>query len=226
MEGPPSRKAAVSYNESVADPSPLDVILTAADRALRSVFAPAAPAREVPGPAPDRELSESDRRHAAGLMRVNHAGEIAAQALYHGQSLLARDTDTRQMLLAAAREEADHLAWCEQRLAELGSRPSLLNPLWYAGSFAIGTLAAAFGDRASLGFVAETERQVEGHLHEHLGRLPPEDERSRAILAAMQADEVAHGARARANGAAALPWPVGELMRGTARVMTRTAYWV
>ena len=159
-------------------------------------------------------------------MRVNHAGEVAAQALYHGQSMLARDPETRAMLLAAAREESDHLAWCEQRLAELGAKPSLLNPLWYAGSFAIGAAAAAFGDRTSLGFVAETERQVEGHLHEHLGRLPPEDARSRAIVSAMQQDEAAHGAKAAAAGGARLPWPIGELMRGTARIMTRTAYWI
>ncbi|MGH8284346.1 MAG: 2-polyprenyl-3-methyl-6-methoxy-1,4-benzoquinone monooxygenase [Steroidobacteraceae bacterium] len=210
----------------MAGPSPLDAILSAADRALRSVFAPAAGSRAVPAGTPERELSDGDRRHAAALMRVNHAGEVAAQALYHGQALLARAPETRELLLAAAREEADHLAWCEQRLAELDSRPSLLNPLWYAGSFAIGTLAAAFGDRMSLGFVAETERQVEGHLHEHLGRLPGDDERSRAILEAMQADEVAHGSRAQAAGAQSLPWPIGELMRGTARVMTRTAYWI
>jgi ubiquinone biosynthesis monooxygenase Coq7 len=159
-------------------------------------------------------------------MRVNHAGEVAAQALYHGQSMLARNPETRALLITAAREESDHLAWCEQRLAELGAKPSLLNPLWYAGSFAIGAVAAAFGDRMSLGFVAETERQVEGHLHEHLGRLPASDERSRAILSAMQADEVAHGAKAAAAGGSSLPWPIGELMRGTARVMTRTAYWI
>jgi 3-demethoxyubiquinol 3-hydroxylase len=214
------------YNEAVADPSPLDAILTAADRALRSVFGPSNAARPAPDSAPERELSDEDRRHAAGLMRVNHAGEVAAQALYHGQALLARTPETRALLLAAAREESDHLAWCESRLGELGSRPSLLNPLWYAGSFAIGTLAAAFGDRASLGFVAETERQVEGHLHEHLGRLPPNDERSRIILEAMQADEAAHGRNAQAAGAQSLPWPIGELMRGTARVMTRTAYWI
>jgi 3-demethoxyubiquinol 3-hydroxylase len=204
----------------------LDAILSAADRALRSVFAKYEARRPVPVEAPERELNETDRRHAAGLMRVNHAGEVAAQALYHGQALLARTAETRTLLLSAAREEADHLAWCESRLRELGSRPSLLNPLWYAGSFAIGALAASFGDRMSLGFVAETERQVEGHLHEHLGRLPAGDDRSRSILEAMQADETAHGANAQAAGAQSLPWPIGELMRGTARVMTRTAYWL
>ena len=159
-------------------------------------------------------------------MRVNHAGEIAAQALYHGQALAARSVATREMLLAAAREESDHLAWCETRLKELDSRPSLLNPLWYAGSFAIGALAALMGDRTSLGFVVETERQVEGHLDEHLARLPSDDARSRAILETMRADEIAHGANARAAGAAELPPPVRKLMRGTARVMTSTAYWI
>jgi 3-demethoxyubiquinol 3-hydroxylase len=211
---------------SVPRPSPLDSILSAADRALRSVFAPSQSARPTPGVSPERELSDPDRSRAAGLMRVNHAGEVAAQALYHGQAMLARTPETRELLLSAAREEADHLAWCETRLAELGSRPSLLNPLWYAGSFAIGTLAAALGDRTSLGFVAETERQVEGHLHEHLARLPADDERSRAILEAMKTDELAHGTRAQTAGAQSLPWPVGELMRATARVMTRTAYWI
>ena len=211
---------------AVAEPSPIDSLIVAADRALRAVFSSAAPSRPTPGADREPDLSDADRLEAAALMRVNHAGEVAAQALYHGQSMLARNPETRAMLLAAAREESDHLAWCEQRLAELGATPSLLNPLWYAGSFAIGAVAAAFGDRTSLAFVAETERQVEGHLHEHLGRLPADDERSRAILSAMQADEVAHGAKAAAAGGASLPWPIGELMRGTARIMTRTAYWI
>ncbi len=159
-------------------------------------------------------------------MRVNHSGEIAAQALYHGQALVARSAATRDLLLKAAREETDHLAWCETRLKELSSRPSLLNPLWYAGSFAIGALTGLLGDRASLGFVVETERQVEGHLDEHLARLPPDDARSRAILEAMQRDEVAHGATAKAAGGSELPLPVRSLMRSTARVMTSAAYWV
>jgi ubiquinone biosynthesis monooxygenase Coq7 len=159
-------------------------------------------------------------------MRVNHAGEIAAQALYHGQALVAHTEATRGMLLQAAQEETDHLAWCEKRLTELESRPSRLNPLWYAGSFAIGALAGLLGDRVSLGFVVETERQVEGHLDSHLGALPTGDARSRAIVKAMQADEVEHGAHARAAGGMDLPAPVRELMRRTARVMTGTAYWV
>jgi ubiquinone biosynthesis monooxygenase Coq7 len=178
------------------------------------------------GPAEGPPLSDPERREAAALMRVNHAGEIAAQALYHGQALVARSEATRGMLLEAAREETDHLAWCETRLKELDSRPSLLNPLWYAGSFAIGALAALLGDRTSLGFVVETERQVEGHLDEHLGRLPAGDTRSRAILQTMRADEIAHGAKARGAGGAELPSAVRALMRRTASIMTGTAYWL
>jgi ubiquinone biosynthesis monooxygenase Coq7 len=159
-------------------------------------------------------------------MRINHAGEVAAQALYHGQALAARGPATRALLLKAAHEEADHLGWCEQRLRELGSSPSLLNPLWYFGSFAIGAVAGSFGDGVSLGFVAETERQVEGHLDEHLRRLPAADSTSRAVVDAMRADEIAHADSARAAGGVELPGLIRELMRGTARVMTRTAYWI
>jgi 3-demethoxyubiquinol 3-hydroxylase len=210
---------------------PLDAWIGAADRALRALLAPAHASRPVPQPpdAPvqgEAELSPDERRRAAALMRVNHAGEIAAQALYHGQAAAARSAATRRLLLEAAREETDHLAWCETRLRELESRPSLLNPLWYAGSFFIGALAALAGDRASLGFVVETERQVEGHLDEHLGRLPAADGRSRAIVQQMRADEAAHGANARAAGGMELPGPVRALMRRTARIMTGTAYWV
>lgn len=212
--------------------APLDACIGAADRALRALFAPAQASRPVPQPGAAGEgesapaLSPDETRRAAALMRVNHAGEIAAQALYHGQAMVARSEATRRMLLDAAREETDHLAWCESRLKELDSRPSLLNPLWYAGSFFIGALAALAGDRASLGFVVETERQVEGHLDEHLGRLPPTDQRSRAIVQQMRADEAAHGANARAAGGMELPGPVRALMRHTARVMTGTAYWL
>jgi 3-demethoxyubiquinol 3-hydroxylase len=212
----------------------LDTWIGAADRALRALFAPAHASRPIPQPAPGPqaapetvpELSVDEQRRAAALMRVNHAGEIAAQALYHGQAIAAHSEATRRMLLDAAREETDHLAWCESRLKELESRPSLLNPLWYAGSFLIGALAALAGDRASLGFVVETERQVEGHLDEHLGRLPAGDSRSRAIVQQMRADEAAHGANARAAGGTDLPWPIRALMRRTARIMTGTAYWV
>jgi ubiquinone biosynthesis monooxygenase Coq7 len=211
---------------------PLDAWIGAADRALRALFAPAQASRPVPQPSSTpaegsaAELSPDEKRRAAALMRVNHAGEIAAQALYHGQAIAARSDATRKLLLDAAREEADHLAWCESRLRELESRPSLLNPFWYAGSFFIGALAALAGDRASLGFVVETERQVEGHLDEHLGRLPPADQRSRAIVQQMRTDEAAHGAKARGAGGMDLPGPVRALMRRTARVMTGTAYWV
>jgi 3-demethoxyubiquinol 3-hydroxylase len=205
----------------------LDSAIAAADRALRAVFAPARSSRPTPEPAAAPEaLSDRERGTAAALMRVNHTGELAAQALYHGQALLAHSEATRHLLMAAARAESDHLAWCETRLTELGARPSLLNPFWYAGSFAIGALAALLGDRASLGFVAETERQVEGHLDSHLDRLPPGDTRSRAILESMRAEEIAHGATATRAGGMPLPQPVRALMRRTAAVMTGTAYWI
>ncbi len=213
-------------------PSPVDTLISAADRALRALLAPPAASRPLPGaPATVREakqsdaaLSEADRKESAALMRVNHAGEVAAQALYHSQALFARDPQVREFMLHAAREETDHLAWCEKRLAELDARPSVLNPLWYAGSFGIGALAALLGDRVSLGFVAETERQVEGHLQSHLDRLPADDQRSRAIVDAMRHDEATHGKSAESAGGAALPGPVRELMRRTARVMTHTSY--
>jgi ubiquinone biosynthesis monooxygenase Coq7 len=203
----------------------LETIISTADKALRAVFAPARAARPSPASGPEPELAEADRRESGALMRVNHTGEVAAQALYHGQAFVARNENTRNMLLHAAREETDHLAWCEARLSELQSRPSILNPLWYAGSFAIGALAATFGDRVSLGFVAETERQVEGHLNVHLARLPAADLRSRAILEQMRADEISHGAAARNAGGAELPAPARALMKHTSRVMTHTAYW-
>ena len=158
-------------------------------------------------------------------MRVNHAGEVAAQALYHGQALVATEAPVREFLLNAAAEEGDHLGWCAQRLAALGSRPSLLNPLWYAGAAAIGALAGLAGDRLSLGFVAETERQVEGHLDRHLEQLPPHDAASRAILEAMKADEIRHGHAALERGGAQLPRPLAALMGLTSKLMTRTAYW-
>lgn len=205
----------------------LDRLLTAADGALRALFAPARASRPTPTPvAPVSELSEEQRRHAAGLMRVNHAGEIAAQALYHGQALVARNPRVRDALLEAGREETDHLAWTQQRLDELNSRRSLLDPLWYAGSFAIGVVAGLAGDKASLGFIEETERQVEGHLDGHLEQLPKDDARSRAIVEQMRSDEIAHGRRASELGASALPLPVRKLMQATSRVMTRSAYWV
>ena len=205
----------------------LDSAIAAVDRALRAVFAPARASRPAPAtPGAPAPLTDTQRRQSAALMRVNHAGELAAQALYHGQAVAARQPATRALLMSAAASESDHLAWCETRLKELGSRPSLLNPLWYAGSFAIGALAAMLGDRVSLGFVTETERQVEGHLEEHLTRLAPGDARSRAILEVMRAEEIAHGASAAAAGGQRLPAPVRALMRRAARVMTSTAYWI
>ncbi len=204
----------------------LDALLTTAGRALRAVLATPAAARPSPatGGGPDT-LDAAERRHAAGLMRINHAGEVAAQALYHGQAVMASSGRTRQLLLDAARDESDHLAWCEQRLRELQDRPSALTPLWYAGSFAIGAAAALLGDRTSLGFVAETERQVERHLDGHLAQLPASDSRSRAVLQAMRSDEIGHGERAMAAGGVELPLPARAAMRATSRVMTFTSYW-
>lgn len=170
------------------------------------------------------ELDDAARRHAAGLMRINHAGEVCAQALYSGQALVARDERTRAQLLQAAAEETDHLAWCDARLRALHSRPSLLNPLWYAGSFAIGTGAALLSDRISLGFVVETERQVEAHLGEHLERLPAADAPSRAVVAQMQEDEARHGQAAKAAGGIELPMPIPTLMRAASLVMKAVAY--
>jgi len=203
----------------------IDHLIQEFDRGLRTVAAANVAARPNPaGASPESVTDPVARRHAAGLMRVNHAGEIAAQALYHGQALTARNETVRRSLLEAARDETDHLAWCEQRVRELDSRTSLLAPVWYAGSFAIGALAGLAGDRTSLGFVAETESQVIEHLESHLRELPPDDERSRRIVEQMQADEERHGAEARSAGGRDLPRPVRDLMRGTARIMTRTAY--
>jgi len=172
----------------------------------------------------DTQLDETQRRHAAGLMRVNHTGEVCAQALYSGQAAVARDAATRGQLLQAASEETDHLAWCAERLDELSSRPSLLNPLWYAGSYAIGAAAALAGDPVSLGFVVETERQVEAHLAEHLETLPEQDQRSRAVLAQMQVDEVRHADEAEARGGIELPFPIPPLMQLTSLLMKKVAY--
>jgi len=207
--------------------TPLDQLISSVGQALRTLSAGSPAARPNPAAAtPAVHLDEADARHAAGLMRVNHSGEIAAQALYRGQSITARDPATRATLLEAAREEQDHLAWCEARLSELDARPSRLNPLWYFGSFAIGLAAGALSDRVSLGFVAETEHQVEGHLDEHLQKLPSGDVRSRRILEAMKADEIRHGQSAVAAGGAPLPAFVRMAMTMTSRVMTRTAYWI
>ena len=169
-------------------------------------------------------MDDTQRRHVAGLMRVNHTGEVCAQALYLGQAALARNADNRAHLLHAAAEETDHLAWCAQRLQELDSHPSVFNPLWYLGSYAIGAAAALAGDPLSLGFVMETERQVEAHLADHLQRLPAEDDRSRAVLTQMQADEVRHGQAAQQRGGIELPRPLPRLMHFSSMLMKTVAY--
>ena len=208
----------------------LDRGLIHLDRALGAIgtrprqLARPSPASAVPEPRP--RLDDAERRRAAALMRVNHAGEVAAQALYHGQSLAVRRAGLRQTLERAAAEENDHLDWCRERVKELGSRTSRLGALWYLGSFLIGAAAGAAGDRASLGFLAETERQVVRHLDDHLARLPERDAKSRAILAAMRRDEAAHAGAAMAGGALPLPKPARRVMRALSRIMTTTAWWV
>jgi ubiquinone biosynthesis monooxygenase Coq7 len=203
---------------------PFDRLLGAADAALRTLSGAARagrPAPRAPGQAP---LQPQERALSAALMRVNHVGEVCAQALYQAQSLTARSDELREQMDRAAREEVDHLAWTEQRLRELDDRPSLLNPVWYGGAFAIGLLAGRAGDRWSLGFVVETERQVEAHLAGHLNRLPEADRASRAIVARMKDDEAQHARNAEAAGAAPLPAPVRWAMRGAAKLMTTTAH--
>mgnify|MGYP002641425484 CR=1 FL=1 len=208
--------------------SPLDKLLASATNALRTVAAPAGRAsRKNPATGiDDVALNARQKTHAAGLMRVNHAGEIAAQALYQGHAAVARDKNIEDQMKRAADEEFDHLAWCEERIHELGYEPSRLAPLWYAGAFAIGAASGALGDKWSLGFIAETEKQVCSHLESHLDLLPAEDARSRAIVRQMRDEEALHGENAKAAGAADLPQPVVFLMQATAKVMTKTAYWV
>lgn len=205
--------------------SPLDRLLDSAQNALITVLgAPRAQRRNPGADTPAAPLAEQERRHAAGLMRINHVGEVCAQALYIGQAAVARDAATRAHLLDAAQEETDHLAWCADRLRELNSRPSVFNPLWYAGSFVIGAAAGLRGDGWNLGFVVETEHQVEAHLAEHLQTLPASDARSRAILQVMKDDEVRHADNALAAGARLLPRPVTMLMAGASHVMKAVAY--
>jgi ubiquinone biosynthesis monooxygenase Coq7 len=205
--------------------SPLDRLLVEAQRALTTAGGTAVAERPSPGaPQADIEMDDGARRHAAGLMRVNHTGEVCAQALYVGQAAVARDPGTRAHLMAAAQEETDHLAWCAERLRELDSRPSLFNPLWYAGSYAIGAAAGLRGDGWNLGFVVETERQVEAHLAEHLRSLPAEDLRSRAILETMKADEARHADHAEAAGARVLPQPIPRVMALASALMKAVAY--
>lgn len=204
-----------------------DALITSFDRMLRVVSGVSAAHR--PSPASSLQtapLSDTERRHSAGLMRVNHVGEVCAQALYEAQSRFAKSEATREQFVLAGQEEMDHLAWTAQRLSELGSRPSLFNPLWYAGSYMLGALAANLGDARSLGFVVETERQVEAHLNSHLNLLPEQDACSRAIVVQMRDDEIAHGAAASTLGAVEVPVPVRVAMQAMARVMTGTAYYL
>ena len=206
--------------------SPIDRLITHLDQALRVSLAPAPPAaREMPGATEEEaELDADARRHAGGLMRINHTGEVCAQALYAGQAVTARLPEVRAEMEEAAAEEIDHLRWCAERLDALGEPPSRLNPLWYAGSFAIGAAAGLAGDKWSLGFVEATERQVEAHLDDHLDTLPADDARSRAVVEQMKVDEARHAELASQSGAATLPKPVQAVMGLTAGIMKRIAY--
>jgi len=206
--------------------SAVDRFIVAMDRGLRTLLLPARAQRSSPAEAePETALTDDERLLASRLMRVNHTGEVCAQALYQAQAVTARRSHVREALEQAAREEIDHLAWCADRLSELGSRPSLTNPLWYAGSFALGALSGAFGDRWNLGFLMETERQVEGHLLGHLERLPERDTRSRAVVEAMRVDEARHANTAEREGGGELPLPVRLAMRVGSKIMTGTVYW-
>ena len=205
----------------------IDDWIIAFDQGLRTVFAPARSVRAVPGDQlPESDMEAAQRGVAAALMRVNHTGEVCAQALYQGQAATARDSSARAALEQAAREETDHLAWTERRVAELGGQKSLLNPLWYAGSFAIGAAAGLLGDKWSLGFLAETERQVVRHLEGHMQRLPQADRKSRVIVEQMREDEARHATTALRHGGAELPGPVKAAMRLSSRLMTGTAYFL
>jgi 3-demethoxyubiquinol 3-hydroxylase len=211
----------------IRDITGLDRLIAHFDQALRTVVGVHQAHRPYPAEDVDESISgAADRRHVAGLMRVNHAGEVAAQALYSGQALTARGAATQNSMTQAAQEESDHLAWCAKRIDELGGRQSLLNPFWYAGSFAIGALAGVAGDNTSLGFVAETERQVVEHLSSHLRQLPADDARTRAIVEQMRIDEARHGVSAEKAGGISLASPIRALMRVASRIMTRTAYWI
>ncbi|WP_133130188.1 2-polyprenyl-3-methyl-6-methoxy-1,4-benzoquinone monooxygenase [Legionella yabuuchiae] len=207
----------------------IDEAIAQFDTTLRTLFIPThrAAARKNPGlNYPMAALTAEQKRHIAGLMRVNHAGEVCAQALYQGQALTAKLHHVREQMAEAAEEEVDHLAWCEQRLRELDSQPSVFNPMWYAGSLLIGMVAGLAGDQWSLGFVAETERQVSAHLERHLRQLPEDDERTMAILAQMHEDETQHAQSAQRAGAAELPWLIKRLMSSVSKLMTRSSYYL
>lgn len=197
------------------------------DGALRTLLAPAQTVRTIPGKnSSENELTKEERRKSSALMRINHTGEVCAQALYQGQALTAKDAEVQRSLNQAACEEIEHLAWTEQRITELGGRKSLLNPIWYSGSFFIGAAAGMLGDKWNLGFLAETERQVESHLAKHLHSLPGQDEKSRAIVAQMQIDEAGHANAAMSHGGIDLPTPVKIVMKLGSKVMTKTTYWI
>ena len=205
----------------------LDTLIINFDKGLRTLFAHAQTARPIPGAdLPEADLSAAEKKLAGALMRINHSGEICAQALYQGQSLTARDPETQKALEQAAWEETEHLAWCESRIQELGSHKSFLNPLLYTGSLAIGAFAGALGDKWSLGFLAETEHQVGKHLGGHLQRLPAHDDKSHAVLSQMQQDEAKHATTALQHGGAALPSPVKLAMKLSSKIMTKTTFWV
>ena len=206
--------------------SRFDALINELDRALKTLGAPhALQSRATPRAASSGgKLDEQERKHAAGLMRVNHAGEVAAQALYFGHAAAAHTTATKSMMLHAAHEEGDHLAWCADRLTALDAKPSLLGPIWYVGAYAMGYVAAKVGDKTALGFVAETERQVEAHLHTHESTLPPADSESLAVIKVMRSDEAAHGVAALNAGGSSLPWPIPILMAKTADIMRFLAY--
>ncbi len=205
----------------------IDRVIIGFDSALRTLLTPAPTIRSVPGSElPEADLSEMEKKEASALMRINHVGEVCAQALYQGQALTARNEEVQEVLMQAAREETEHLAWTERRIAELDGRKSLLNPLWYGGSFTIGAVAGMLGDKWNLGFLAETEHQVGEHLGGHLKRLPDQDAKSRAIVTQMQIDEASHATMAMSQGGVELPAPVKVAMKMGSKVMTRTAYWV
>jgi len=206
--------------------SPVDRLLIGIGDAMQTLCGPNRSTRPFPASTEESELSEPDRRKSSGYMRVNHVGEICAQALYQSQALTATDPKLRDKMHSAAEQETDHLAWCEQRLEELGSRGSVLNPFWYTGSFVMGAIAGIAGDKWNLGFVAETERQVVDHLESHLDALPQQDKRSREVVLQMKQDEAEHAEMAIDAGAAQLPPPVKSLMKAASRIMTRTAYWL
>jgi len=230
MAKPASRQHNDSMNTlhtSSRAATPIDAVMQRLDQLLKSALGPHVAGRPYPAEGiAETVIDPATRKRIAGLIRVNHAGEICAQALYHGQALTARTSSVRDSLALSAREETDHLAWCAQRLEELGDHPSLLDPVWYAGSFAIGALAGISGDQRSLGFVAETENQVIEHLQSHLAKLPEDDARSRALITQMMEDEARHGGHALQNGGVLPPLPIRMMMKFTAKIMTTTARWI